>query len=591
MSTNVHRFVHMLRTHALVVLLALVVGAAYAGPDIYRASSPGYQGINTADATDEDYYLTVINKSYVSTGFVRNPFQYEYRDIGNPFQYFPIEFVLGKLGAALHLSVQTLIIFVEFAFPALLVLLVYAFAFLISGSRLAALALGTTMLLGNEIVHPDGIANLAHTFLFNGTHNEFLGYSRPINPQESSVFFFSTLFALFMLFRNPRSRWALVFSGAGLGVLAYVYPYYWMFAVVVLGVMFLYSLLMREWALARASFGAGIVCLAVMIPFLIVNAPIFIHGGGSALTQAIPSHRIIVEKMILLPLLLYVLIFAGAWWTRGRGTYGAWFEAFAKKYTFILLLLVTGVIVSNHQVLTGRLMFQQHFHFFTNIPMFVLAMTVLAIELFASAPRRWRVAAAGGTFFVLIWYTAGVQVASYRAHTEESRHYQSLAPIFTYLRDQLSERVVLADPFLSSRLTIYTQDYAYGTGGTDTTFKVPQERVAHDYMVLLALHGVTPTTVHAYLYGHRQEVATAVSIATYWRDMCGSYSCLPDSMLNDIGSRYKEFYKQPLLAQLKAYKIDYILWDTKTDPEWHLAGLVQNPPVYESGDFKLYALQ
>lgn len=582
------------KTHAAALMLALLVGALYAGPDIYRVFSPGYQGINTADSTDADFYLTNINKSYELSGLLGNPYLYEYRDVRNTFQYFLVELALGKVGKVLHLPIDVLVIGMGFVFPALLTILLYAFALSLSGSRLAAFFVGAAMLLGNEIVHPDGLANLFNTFLLNGGYQEFLTYSRPVNPQVSGLFFFAVLWGLCTLFRNPRSKRALVLCGLGVGLFVYIYIYFWAFLFAVLGVLFLYSLFSRNWPLTLGVCIAGAISVLFMMPFLLVNASLFLHGSGGALTQTISTHAPIVEKVILLPLFLYALIYLWAWWSRGQGKMGEWSAMFANKYTFVLLLLITGVVVSNQQVITGKSLFQQHFHFFTNIPMFLFAMSFLFVELVLLFPRFWREASVLAASIVLVWFVAGVQISSYRNNSEESVRYQELAPIFAYVRERAPmQSVILANPYLSTRFTIYTQAFSYSTGAYDTTFQVPQERIVHDYFVTLALRGVTGDSVRSYLYekNNRVEVGYTIFTGTYWRDLCGSGGCFPDSVLEDLITGYKEFQRRPLLQNITAHKVDFLLWDTKADPKWRLGGIIADKPVVVSGDFKLYAIK
>jgi hypothetical protein len=569
------------------LLLALLVGIIYAGPYVYPALSTEYRGIFMADSGDADFYLSAINKSYESDGLVGDPFMYEYRDARNPFQFFAIEFVVGRLGAALGLPIDTLATAISFVFPALLSLLLYAFALRLSGSRLTALVVATAMLLGNELVRFDSIANTINTFHFDGMYREFLTYSRFINPQASALLFFGELFVLHRLSITKSWRLALI-SGAALGVLAYIYPYFWMFAFVLLGVVFLYSLLARQWRLTHLALAAGATAGVVMLPFLVAILPILLHGGETALTQAIPTHRIIVEKMILLPLFMYAALWLWGWKGKGRSAQWAWM--FSTKYIFVLLLLVSGLIVSNHQIITGKLLFQQHFHFFTNIPLFVLSMSLLYMELLQLLPRRWRIIGAFAAAVVLIWYALGVQVSSYRGHYEESQRYQALAPIFDYLRNDASPSVILTDYYLSTRLTMYTQDYTY-TGGYDATFAIPKEQLVHDYFVMLALRGVKASEIKEYLYQNRDEVGGILFIGTYWRDLCGSYGCFPDSVLEDLVPQYQAFAKQPLLQSIRTHKLDYLLWDSKMDPAWRLRELVVEKPILESGDFKLYAVR
>ncbi len=595
LSGALQRAVGLCRMHVFAIVLALLVGAIYAGPDIYHAATPGYRGIIMADATDADFYLSAINKSYETPGLLGDPFQYEYRDSKNPFQYFLIEFILGKTGAFLHLPIDVLVILSAFLFPALLTLLLYAFAYRLSGSRLTGFFTGAAMLLGNEIVHPNGIVNALNTFAFNGSFHEFLTYSRPVNPQVSALFFFAILFFLSSLVHAPSSRRLAVLGGAGTGLLLYIYPYFWAFAAALIGVTFLYALVTRNQELVWAAGSAGVLSVIVIVPFLVGNLSIFMHGGGGGLAQAVPTHRIIIEKMILLPLTLYAGIYLWAWWSRGVGKTGEWAVAFSRKYIFVLLLLLTGVVVSNQQVLTGKMVFQQHFHFYTNIPVLLLAMSLLFMELVITFPRSRRAMSVGAVVVILAWFTIGVQVSSYKSNSVKSAREQALAPLFDYLRERApAQSVIYTDPYLSTRLTIYTQHFSYSAGGYDVTFTgVPRERIVHDYFVLLQMRGVTASKVRSYLYqkDNRNEVGGAIYVGTYWRDLCGSYGCFPDSVLEDLIRQYQDFVSRPLLQNLKKYKIDYLLLDTASDAGWHFKDAVSGPPVYENGDFKLYSMQ
>ena len=587
------RLLELCRAHLFVILLALLVGTIYAAPDVYHAHTNGYQGVVMASGPDEELYLTIINKSYGSPGLVADPFQYEYRQAPNPLQYFFVEFGLGRIGAALHLPIDGLLQAMDFFFPALLVLVLYAFVYSVSGSRLAGVLASGAILLGNEIVLPGNISNIVNTFLMHGGFTEFLTYSRPISPQEHSIFFFIMIGCLLYLLRNPRSKWAILLSGVGVGLMAYIYLYFWAFLCALLGVMFLYGLITRNWTLTLGVAISGVFSLACTASFFIANLPVLIHATNSALTLPTHSHKIILEKMILVPLFFYSLIFIWAWWSRGEGKCGVWASAFAKRNLFVLLLLITGVIVSDQQVLTGTLLFQEHFHFYTNIPIFLLSMSLLGMELLVWVPMLWRIIAISSVLMLLVWFTIGVQISSYKSHSNEFARYQELAPIFSYLRTQApAQSVVLSDWQLSTKLTIYTQDFSYATT-YDMTFEVPWERLVHDYFVTLALRGVTASGVRDYMYqtDNRVEIGSVLFIGTYWRNLCGTYSCFPDSVLEELIPQYREFISLPLKTNIRSYKIDYILWDKVTDPGWKINEITVGNPLIESGDFALYQVR
>ncbi|MDO8548455.1 MAG: hypothetical protein Q7R71_02170, partial [bacterium] len=220
--------------------------------------------------------------------------------------------------------------------------------------------------------------------------------------------------------------------------------------------------------------------------------------------------------------------------------------------------------------------------------------SLLGFELLAFINLRWRTLAVGVAVMALAWFSIGVQVSSYKSHSVESARYQNLAPIFSYLREQAPpQSVVFENSYLSSRLTIYTPHFSYYTGGYDVTYQVPQERIRNDYFVLLALRGVSADSVRSYIYqkDNREEVGGTLFVGTYWRDLCGSYTCFPDSVLEDLIPQYKAFLARPLSENIHTHKIDYVLWDRVADPGWGINKIVKGSPLIESGDFALYLIR
>ena len=584
-----HRgFIHR---HAPLFLMALLVGALYAAPYAYFAYTPRYQGIFIAQAPDEVFYMSTINKSYQSSSLVGNPYLYEYQSVRNPFQYYAVEYALGKTGAFLHLRIDQLATAMEFVFPLLLTLALYWLALLISKSRASALMASAGMMLANEMARP-GIADTLNTFLFKSPWTSFMLYERPVNPQVSGIFFYLVLISLFFLYRNPKSKAAVVISGIGLGLLAYIYFYFWAFCLMAFGVVWLYALVVRRWPLLVATTVAGCIGTVVSLPFLVAAGSTFLHGVGGTLAQAVPTHEVIIEKMVLVPLFLYVCIALWAWWSKGTGRAGAWASAFSNKYTFVLILLITGVIASNQQVLTGKLLQQQHFHFFTNIPLFLLAVTLLLGEVVLLLPRTARVAACSAVLVIFFWFGAGEQFSSYQAFAGNYARYQQLAPVFTWLDEHAQPQVVvLGDQQNSSWVPIYTQDFVYNSI-YDSNYQVPQSRIVHDYFVDLALQGVTAQSVRAYVYNpdNRNEIGYILFGGLYYRDLCGSAGCFPDSVLQNLITEYTSFLSHPLLQNIQQHKVDYMLIDNVADAGWKLRGIA-GKPVITSGDFTLYSLQ
>lgn len=571
--------------HRAAVLIALLIGVLYAGPHIIFMTTPGYQGIYMSEASDEDFYMTTIEKSSVGAP-VGNPYLFEYQTVRNPFQYYAVERVLGWVRGLLQMPVDIFAIVMKFLFPALLTLIVYAGAFLLCRSRVSAVLASAAVLLGEELARPS-ITDLLATLRFESPFTHYMLYARPVNPQVSSLFFFAALIAFFLLFRRPTSRRAQVVAAVSIGVLAYVYFYFWVFVCVLVGVMGAYALVSRAWPLVRGALIALVGGLVLSLPFLLALFSA-LSGDAGMLSQAVPSHAPIIEKVVLLPLGLFMLVALYQWLrSRRRQSARALFE---PSYLFVGMLLLTGVLVSNQQVLTGKLVQQHHFHFFTNIPLLLFASALAVGEV----SRRWgttlRRVSIGALLLLLLWHATGVQVSSYNAHYAEYTRLQSLMPIVVWLDTHAPrEAIVLEDQSASTRITMYTPVYLYSSA-YDSTYVVPRERLEHNYFVQLALRGVTEKTVRAYVYDpvHRAEIGGLLYAGAYWRDFCGSYGCFPDRELEQLITAYTGFSRHTLAENIARYPVTYLLADNMTEPHWNLTHL-HLTPVASSSAYTLYA--
>lgn len=579
---------NLLKKHFAAILLAIAIGAVYAAPHIYFANDPAYRGIYMAESPDEVFYMTGINKAYKGS-LPGNPYLYEYQDTKNPFQFHWMESMWGWIGHVSGLSVSGLALLMKALLPALLTLVGYALALLLSGNRAAALLASAALLLGNELARPSVSTALA-TLSLSGPFQEFLLYSRPINPSMSGLFLWGAFIASCVLVRNPRSLFATGSLGVLIGILAYTYFYFWVFVVAFAGVLFLYALLTQRYVLLRSLMLAGASGLLLSLPFIFALSATLLGGEGGTLAQAVPTHRVILEKMILLPLILYGSIFIALWWLKRQGRPSEWLSTFFERYQFVFLLLITGMVVSNQQVITGKEVQQHHFHFFTNIPLFVFSMSLLAYEAVARFGPRFRHIFVLLSVSIIFWHAVGVQASSYAAHYASYIRYQALAPIFRAIeKDSPEERVVLGNDFVSTRLTVYTQAFAYNTVYDSTYAGVPRSRVEHNYFVLLALRGVTAEQVRDYIYEkkNRDDVGVLLFAGQYYRDLCGSYGCFSDSVLEDLIVKYQAFLARPLADRLREYKIDYLIMDSVKDAGWQISSLPIRPLSTE-GDFTLY---
>ncbi len=581
-----------MKKHYLAILLALLVGAIYIAPHTYFAykESANYQGIYMSRASDEEGYFTVINRIY-ENGEVGNPYIFEYKDKGVSEYYRILELALAQFGKVFRLTISQLALVMKFFLPAILFVVVYLFMLALSGRKGTALLGGILVLLGNEMARLS-VSSIALTFLGKGLFNEFLQYSRPVNPEASAIFFFLALWLLLKLYQERNSKVLPIVAGIFVGALAYIYFYFWAFALVLCGIILIYAAITRNKALLKDFFFNIVAGIVAVLPFLIKVITLYSGASGktdqSQIAKAfIHTHNFIFEKVILLPFLIFLFFYL---WQFLKPEINQKIKAFNEHYRFLFFLLVTCVIVSNQQVITGIEIQQHHFHFFTNIPMFLIASSVFSSALIYTYFFRFsKIIFALLVFFVLL-HAVGVQTSSYRYWAPQFSYYQRYAPIFSWLNEHSKkDDVVYSDHVISEMIPMYTSDYVYSAEHA-AAYPVPIARLTHNYFVDLYLRGVDSKSASEYFYKEdtRNEIGQYVFEGQYFRDLCGSSGCFPDSVLDQKIKDYKVFLGNSFETNLKQYKIDYAIWDKNKDSGWNLDRFKFLKMFYENAGVTIY---
>ena len=117
---------------------------------------------------------------------------------------------------------------------------------------------------------------------------------------------------------------------------------------------------------------------------------------------------------------------------------------------------------------------------------------------------------------------------------------------------------------------------------------MPPERIQHNYMTILRLRWVMPTTLNDYIQSNKEEVALRLQFELY------RTAGQPDQKLNDLllqfPKMYANFYQVPFANELHTYKIDYILSedDLAANVKSQLPGLTL---VFSDGRYYVYTIQ
>ncbi len=286
------RILAVLKKHGIVLILAATVGALCIAPNLYaRYSLQSYAGIHMIGSDAEEHYDARIQE--VRDGFPT---------AGNTFlpnKKIPAlmpalaENVMAFFGNLLRLSTADLAEYSKFAFPFLATIVMYAFGYLLVGSRPGALIGAATVLLGDNLISGPAAWK---AFVYGGTYvSGFLTYSRPINPELSGILFFAALIFVIRAFFSGRvPRW---YEGVGIGILAgaafYPSPYVASFVLCLVAVAGTVSIYQRDWNHVIAALAAGMTALVCLIPFALNYGAVLqspSYADAAARLGAIPSH-------------------------------------------------------------------------------------------------------------------------------------------------------------------------------------------------------------------------------------------------------------------------------------------------------------
>ncbi len=212
------------------------------------------------------------------------------------------------------------------------------------------------------------------------------------------------------------------------------------------------------------------------------------------------------------------------------GLYGYIKNAWRNEvYVFLGSILVTGFVVINQQILTGTVLQEGHYHWYFNLPLSALVVTWL---LSKTVTTKWVPVVVVFIVTLSFSYVTLVQVSSYKTRFTETLAKQDLAPALHWISTHADPGdVVLAGSDLSELIPVYTQaDVVWDEHAA--YYLLPDERRKY----------------------RPQEIMTA-----------------PD-----------------LKKELQKYKVDYIVWDTKSDPDWKLDRYANLVLVYHYDLFKIY---
>ncbi len=564
-----------IRHHWPAILIATVVGILCSAPFLYFTQTQEYKGVVMMGSDAEDHYLArmqEVAEGHWSTAntFLPNKDQPYLQPGGG-------ELLAMSPGALMQLSASQTEMLNKFLFPFFAALLLYALGYLITRSRGAGVLCAAAVLLGdgNLLSNTNAWKSLFHGSAIN---TNFLSWSRPINPEVSGIALIASLLLMYRIFIAHIAHKAEYFILAVvIGCTVYISPFIFTFLALSLVLHFMWLLLRRN-KMALLAFAVGVGAIICTIPFLLnyfsLVASSAYADSSMRLGVVASSHPILG---LWLPILLCVALFV-------------WPRRYSTARPLFIISAVALFALLNQQLVTGHILQPGHYHWYITMPLVLIMLSLLASYFIENLSSVWlkRLLFAAG-IGIFIYNGVITQTGSYKAWLHYSVASQRYAPVLQALNTLPDQSVVWTDPDLSIYIPIYTRHDSPADGQL-SNYLIPLSFMQERLLVSYRLRDIPPDQILATMEREREAVSSAL-FSIYWAYQKGSFGAIPQDVLVETASAYKQSYSTPLADLLKNLGVTAVAWDSSAYPTWHIDRLLSATKITEAGGYSIYRLR
>jgi hypothetical protein len=563
----------LLKHHWPAVALAFVASVIVLAPNVMLWSEPQFHGIEMMMLDAENHYLARITE--VSQGHVTASDTF-FSNKSLPYATPPLgEEIIALFGKIIHVEPARAAIVSKPISIFLIVLLIYAFSFALSGSRVASLLAAAVPIFGYNLI---AFSPAPFLELLRGSPSggPFLFFSRLVNPSISGIFLFGALYLIFREFfqREQTSWWRAGIIGLLVGATVYITPFAYTFLGLVLLLSFAWFLARRNYVRASYIFLAGTVGLLATVPFLINYAALSALPGYAHLSQflGLVHHREIILGA-LVPLMILVVALA-------------WPKEFSKPgKTFFLILSAALVCVLNQQLVTGSYIQPGHYHWYLTKPLAgVLAGLFVGYGIQRFLPIRARVPVTALLLAVLVYNSMGFLSPWYASTRANALSQQDYGPLMAYLNTIDSSQVVWTDGDTSDFIPIYTADDAPNSINAGS-YPLPESFFENRLYLEYRLRGVTPKNFEGVIRSEAHHVGDRLW-GVWLREQFGDPSAVPEEEFGKLSQGYAAFYALPWNKALETLDITLVVARTADLSQYAPLPLLKEQA--RVGDFVIY---
>lgn len=547
--------------HKAAIIIAILLSLIAAAPQIYLRIDP--DNINTGIEVLPDSPWSARTRE-VQDGHPNFGAIYYKDGKDNPYLFQPLgSMVVGYMGKALSLDIADTILLSKFVLPFFTLLILYSFLYLFSRDKLLALAASALLLFADSILSKYGILQVLH----GSSPDNFLRMARPVNPAVIYILFFGFLSAFWRYYKMPTLKWGVI-SAVVLGLNFYNYFWSWSYLFALGLLLALIHLIRREWSRLKNVLWVYLGGAVVAIPYMMnlyraSKHPQYLETG--AINGVVHTHvPLFVGLVVIIALAVFVWKFP---------------KDDRDRYFFGAAALLAPFITLNQQIITGKILQVNHYHWFFHKPMGVIFILIVLFYFLASQGLdKYRKVLAVGLIVVSISTAVFVQADSYLHDEREGGQIlvdrQRYGEVVDWLNNKTEkESVVLGSDEAAHMVVIYTSNNVFYHRAGMYSLASTRARLLDQLFTFYRLEGVDVRAARERFYADRGHISAKI-YGMYYRDLGGSYETIPNEKIEEILEAYLRELRMPISAWLRGvldkYEVEYIVWDKVAEPNWRL---------------------
>src|SRR5574343_400724 len=456
MNFHASSIISFLKKHYLAIIFSFVVGLIVVAPNITFINSKDYRGIPMIYTDYEDGYLSRINANTRGCVWNCNP----HIKYSNKFPFADSsisEFILAIPSIVTGLSILKIKVVYEFILPFMLTLLLYSLIYRLTRNILLSILGSVIVMLGYNLYNVSSFINLydiLKLFSLDTEHTQFLLFSRPVNPQFSSIIFITYLHSLLSLIRYKNIKW-LVIHTFNYGLSFYIYFFTYVFLTVVQLLLIITALLFHKIDYFKLFSLTTVIGWSIAIYQFIEIFNLLSHPFYSTLPTRFLVHSHLFHFSLLgLVLFISFIVVSILYILRRRAD---------TDLYFVVVVVFACFIMRNQHVITGMIMQYDHFENYLFTPILVIA-TCYYLNIFFTDKNSLII---NRILFLVIMITVinaiTIQYYSYQRYLPQAISDQKFVGILDWINGNIKEGSVISayDTYslLSRYIPMYTHNY------------------------------------------------------------------------------------------------------------------------------------